>query len=237
MNIAIILAGGSGTRIGADCPKQFIDVLGKPVIAYTMQIFQSHELIDLIEVVCVKDYEERLQQIITREGLTKARLIVQGGEDFQHSVMNGVRGLKSVAKPDDIVLVHYAASPFTTPDIITDCIRVAREHGNSTSATPCYLLLGQNDDGKQSSRWIDRDRVMQLNTPQCFQYQYICSLYDRAEREGLLSRVEPHTTSLMYLMGETIYFAKGNQINIKITTPEDLQLFEGYALLQQQQHT
>jgi 2-C-methyl-D-erythritol 4-phosphate cytidylyltransferase len=95
------------------------------------------------------------------------------------------------------------------------------------------LLLGSNDDGQQSTQWIDRDKIMQLNSPQCFKFQYIEQLYQEAVEKDLLSQVEPHTTSLMYLMGRTIYFSKGNQTNIKITTKEDLALFEGYVLQKQ----
>ena len=147
--------------------------------------------------------------------------------------MNGVDNLKGTARPEDVLLVHYGASPFVSEEIITDGIRVCKEKGNCTSATPCYLLCGSNDDGEQSTRWVDRDAIMQLNSPQCFQYGYVKQLYQEAREQGLLDQVEPHTTSLMYRMGRTIYFSKGNQTNIKITTKEDLELFEGYVLMKQ----
>lgn len=233
MNIAIILAGGTGTRLGANTPKQFIKVWGKPVLAYTIEIFQNHPEIDAIEVVCVKSHMDYMKDLISEYKLDKVRWVCEGGADFQQSVINGVENLSGKVNPDDIVLVHYSASPFTTSDIITDGIKVAKEKGNATSATPCYLLLGSNDDGYQSSKWVDRDKVMQLNTPQCFKYSYVSELYKEAKKKDLLDNTEPHTTSLMYTMKRTIYFSKGNQTNIKITTKEDIEIFKGYILLTQ----
>lgn len=233
MNVAIILAGGVGSRVGAKKPKQFIKILGKPVIAYTLDAFEEHKEIDKIEVVCLKSHIEYLKEIIKEYDYKKVEWIVSGGKNFQESVMNGIDRLEKRVKDEDIVLVHYAASPFVTKEIITDGIRVAKKMGNSTSATPCYLLTGSNDDGLQSTKWIDRDKIMQLNAPQCFKYGYVKNLYDEAKEKDLLDKVEPHTTSLMYLMGKTIYFSKGNQTNIKITTKEDLDLFEGYILMKQ----
>lgn len=233
MNVSIILAGGTGTRVGIDRPKQFIEILGKPVIAYTVECFQNHPEIDVIEIVCVKDYMELLGKIIEEEKLSKVRWVTEGGDTFQKSVVNGVENLYGKVQDDDIVLIHYAASPFISEDIISDGIRVAKEKGNCVSATPCFLLMGSNDDNEKSTHWVDRDAVMQLNSPQCFQYGYVRQLYQQAKEENLLDKVEPHTTSLMYLMGRTIYFSKGNQTNIKITTKEDLALFEGYVLWKQ----
>lgn len=233
MNIAIILAGGVGNRVGARVPKQFVEVLGKPVISYTIEKFEKHNEIDEIEIVCHSEYREYMKTLIKKMGYKKIKSIVNGGKDFQESVINGVNGLKGKVNDNDIVLIHYAASPFVSEDIISDGIKVCKEKGNCTSATPCYLLTGSNDDGKKSTQWIDRDKIMQLNAPQCFKYDYIYQLYQEAQEKKLLDKVEPHTTSLMYLMGRTIYFSKGNQTNIKITTKEDLDLLEGYVLMNQ----
>lgn len=233
MNIAVILAGGVGNRVGAEIPKQFIDIYGKPVIAYTLECFQNHPEIDAVEIVCVKHYLDMLRTIVEHNKLSKVRWVTEGGDTFQESVINGVENLCGKARDDDIVLIHYAASPFVSEDIITDGIRVAKEKGNCVSATPCFLLMGSNDDNEKSTQWVDRDKVMQLNCPHCFQYGYVRQLYQQAKEKKLLDKVEPHITSLMYLMGCTIYFSKGNQTNIKITTKEDLALFEGYVLWKQ----
>lgn len=233
MNVPIILAGGVGSRVGAGKPKQFIEILGKPVLVYTIELFQNHPEIDAIEIVCIKSHIDYLKELIEKYNLTKVKWICEGGEDFQHSVINGVNNLKGKLTDEDIVLVHYGASPFTTEDIISDAIRVAKEKGNSSPAISSPLLLGSND-GEKSLNWIDRDKVMILNTPQGFKFSYVVQLYDEAIENDLLDKVEPHTTTLMYLMGREIYLSKSNQLNIKITTKEDLDLFKGYILMKSQ---
>lgn len=233
MNVPIILAGGVGSRVGAGKPKQFIEILGKPVLVYTIELFQNHPEIDAIEIVCIKSHIDYLKELIEKYNLTKVKWICEGGEDFQHSVINGVNNLKGKLTDEDIVLVHYGASPFTTEDIITDAIRVAKEKGNSSPAISSPLLLGSND-GDKSLNWIDRDKVMILNTPQGFKFSYVVQLYDEAIENDLLDKVEPHTTTLMYLMGREIYLSKSNQLNIKITTKEDLDLFKGYVMMKSQ---
>ena len=232
MNVPIILAGGVGSRVGADRPKQFIDILGKPVLVYTIELFQNHPEIDAIEVVCIKSHMDYLKGLVEEFNLTKVKWITEGGVDFQHSVMNGIENLKGELDDDDIVLVHYGASPFTTPDIVSDAIRVAKEKGNSSPAISSPLLLGSND-GDKSVNWIDRDAVMILNTPQCFKFGYVTQLFEEAVEKDLIDKVEPHTTTLMYLMGREIYLSKSNQLNIKITTKEDLDLFKGYVMMKQ----
>lgn len=233
MNVAVILAGGVGNRVGAGMPKQFIEVLGKPVLAYTIEAFQKHPEIDAIEVVCVQSHMEYLQEMADRYGLTKVRWIAEGGDTFQASVMNGIYHLEDKVKKDDIVLVHFGASPFIAPDLITDAIRVCREKGNAISTTPFYLLSGWKDDEEKSTGWIDRDTIACMNSPHAFRYELICRIYKEAQETGVIHEVEPHTTTLMYKMGIPIYFSKGSQTNIKITTREDLDLFEGYVLMKQ----
>ena len=96
MNYLLLMAGGVGNRVGANIPKQFIEVLGKPIIAYTMQIFQSHPEIDGIELVCIKGFEQNLRQMVEKYGITKVIKIVEGGIDYEHSIMNGIQGLKGM---------------------------------------------------------------------------------------------------------------------------------------------
>lgn len=231
MNIAIILAGGVGSRVNAGKPKQFVEVLGKPVLVYTIEKFQNHPQIDEIEVVCVEGYLDYVKKLAEAYGLNKVKHITKGGEDFQGSVMAGINNLKGYCQGDDLVLIHYGASPFVTGEIITDAISVCKEKGNCTSATPIFLLLGTND-GDRSKQWVDRDAVMALNAPQTFRFDYVTQLYEEACEKNLLDKVEPHTTSLMFLMGREIFFSQGSQTNIKITTKEDLELLEAYALFQ-----
>lgn len=232
MITAVILAGGSGTRVGADRPKQFVEVCGKPILAYTIEIYENHPEINAIEVVCHIDWIDYLNNLIQKYNYTKVKWVVRGGSTFQESVINGVHYLKGKIADEDIVMIHYGAAPFTSEKIITDGIRVCKEKGMSASCTPCYQLMGSNDENLKSCNWIDRDKVVQIACPQSFCYKYLLQVYREAEEQELLEKIEPHTTSLMYALGKEIYQSYGDQTNIKITTKEDLELFEGYILLQ-----
>lgn len=230
-NIAIILAGGVGSRVGSNIPKQFIEVQGRPVLAYTIETFQNNPDIDAIEIVCHKGYVEHLKKLILENEFTKVRWITPGGKDFQHSVLNGINNLKGKINDGDIVSIHFGASPFVSDEIISDSIKVCKEKGNAISTTPFFLLSGEKTTNEMSTQYIDRETVVCMNSPHSFKYGLISKIYDEAIRTGVINEVEPHTTTLMYKMGIPIYFSKGSQTNIKITTKEDLDLFEGYILL------
>lgn len=232
MIIAIILAGGVGSIVGADRPKQFVEVLNKPVLAYTIEIFESHPEVDAIEVVCHKSWKDYLQEMIEKYCYKKIRWIADGGDTFQNSVMNGVEYLKNKITTDDYVLIQYGAAPFTSEKIVTDVIRVMKEKESSVTATPCYQLLGSKD-GEVNKKWVDRDLFTQIACPYGFKYGYLLDVYKRAEEQGLIEKIEPHTTSLMYALGDELNLAYGDQTNIKITTKEDFDLFEGFVHMKQ----
>lgn len=238
MNVALILAGGVGSRLGAKIPKQFIEVLGKPVLAYTIEAFERHPEIDAVLVACVKPYIDYIWEMKEKYRLSKLKWVTEGGDTFQGSVLNGVRYLEDKISLDDIVLVHFGASPFLTDDIISDCIRVCRDKGNAVSTTDYYVLSGKKkstssvaDPENYSDEYIDRETIAVMNSPHAFKYSFISELYKKAIETGVINTVEPHTTTLMYAMGKRIYFALGSQNNIKITRKEDLDLFEGYVLM------
>lgn len=240
MNVAVVLAGGVGKRVGANIPKQFIEVLGKPILAYTMEAFQKCAEIDAIEVVCIKSYIGYMDEMKKKYGFDKLCWVVEGGDTFQESVMNGINYLEDKVNRNDIVLVHFGASPFIEDDIIVDAIRVCKERGNAISTTDFYVLSGIKDSvssvadpNNASSVYIDRDSIACMSTPHAFHYGFVNDLYREAVETGVINEVEPHTTTLMYKMGKKIYFSKGRQSNIKITQKEDLDLFEGYVLMRQ----
>ena len=240
MNIAVILAGGVGNRVGAGIPKQFIEVLGKPILAYTIEAFESHPEVDAILVVCVKNYIDYIAEMKEKYGFSKLHWVTEGGKTFQESVLNGINFLDDKIEDDDIVLVHFGASPFITADIISDCVRICKEKGNAISTTDYYLLSGEKkntasvaDSDNFSEKYINRDTIAVMNTPHAFQYSFIRNLYKEAIETGVINKVEPHTTTMMYEMGKKIYFAHGSQNNIKITRKEDIELFEGYILERQ----
>ena len=241
MNIAVIIAVGVGNRLGAGIPKQFVEILGKPILAYTLEPFDKHPDVDAILVVCVKPYMDYIWELKEKYGFNKLTWVTEGGDTFQGSVMNGVKFLKDKVSKDDTILFHFGASPFITEDIIADVIRVCKEKGTNAISTTDYLLLSGEkkitssvlDPENYTEKYINRDTVAVMNTPHAFQYGFIEDLYKEAVETGVIDTVEPHTTTLMYAMGKKIYFSKGSQTNIKITTKDDLVLFEGYVLEQQ----
>ena len=238
MTVAIILAGGVGSRLGAEKPKQFLNVLGKPIIVYTCEIYQQQSEVDAIEIVCHKDYITHMQDLARKHHLTKVKWICNGGDTFQSSCINGIRNLTDEVSREDMVIIHYAAAPFTSEQILTDAIKTCREKGNAVSAIPCFQLMGTNDDdGKSSRKWVNRDNYVQITCPYCFNYGYLIDLYDEAEKNDLLDKVEPHTTTLIQYLGKPLYLSYGDQTNIKITTKEDLFLFEGYVLMKEKKQS
>lgn len=229
MNYVIIIAGGVGSRLGAKVPKQFVEVLGKPIIAYTMEHFQNHPEIDGIELVCVDGFQEHLKCIVEKFGITKVIKIVKGGSEYECSIMNGVDGLEGIAKPNDVIMIHWSASPFINEEIITDNIRVCKEKGNAITASYSYLLYGTND-GDFARKNINRDTFMTLSAPQSFLYNVISDIYRQVKDKNMFDYVEAHTPAIMEELGIPIYFSKGSHTNIKITTKEDIILFLGYQL-------
>ena len=233
MITAMILAGGIGSRVGADRPKQFVEVLNKPVLAYTIEIFQRNPQIEAIESVCHKSWKNYLTEMIEKYRMAKVRWIADGGDTFQESVINGVNYLRDKIDEQDYVLIQYGSAPFTSDKIVNDVIRVMKEKESAVTATPCYQLMGSNDENGTSKNWVDRDKYIQVACPYGFRYAYLLDIYKRAAEEGLIKKIEPHTTSLMYALGDILYQAYGDQTNIKITTKEDLDMFEGYVLMQE----
>ena len=233
MITAMILAGGIGSRVGADRPKQFVEVLNKPVLAYTIDIFQRNPQIEAIEIVCHKSWKNYLTEMIEKYRMAKVRWIADGGDTFQESVINGVNYLRDKIDEQDYVLIQYGSAPFTSDKIVNDVIRVMKEKESAVTATPCYQLMGSNDENGTSKNWVDRDKYIQVACPYGFRYAYLLDIYKRAAEEGLIKKIEPHTTSLMYALGDILYQAYGDQTNIKITTKEDLDMFGGYVLMQE----
>lgn len=233
MNVAMILAGGVGTRMGADRPKQFVRVHGKPVIAHTLELFERSPRIDAVEVVLVRGWEEELRSVLSEFGLRKVRWVVEGGPTFMRSVYEGLKGLRGVLAADDVVMVHMSVAPFIGDDIIEDAIRICEEKGNSISENPCLLCMGTRDNDEYSTRSVLRETITGLNTPQTFRFGDLLDDYDRAEEGGYLDELEPHTTSLLYRHGKRLYFSKGSQMNVKITTRDDLELLEAYCIMRE----
>ena len=175
-NISLLIAGGAGSRMHQDIPKQFITVNERPVIVYTMEAFERHPEIDAIAVVCIEGWEQVLWAYAKQFNITKLRYVIPGGKTGQDSIRNGVMELEKHYAKDDLVLIHDAIRPMVSAEIISDNIRVAREYGNAITAIPCAEAMLQTDDGVVSTGAYPRDKLKRTQTPQAFRIEDICNL-------------------------------------------------------------
>lgn len=224
MNIALILAGGYGSRTQQDVPKQFMNVYEKPLIIYTLENFQRHPDIDAIAVVCLEGWHEILRAYARQYGITKLRWVVDGGSDGQESTWKGIEALRDTCGEDDIVIVHDAIRPFITPEVISDTIQVCRRKGSGLSAVRCQETIVRTKDGVSGDENIGRQEIMRVQTPQAYRYGKALWAYEEAARRGI--RGEVYINTLMLHLGERVYFSKGTEKNVKITTIDDLEVFK-----------
>lgn len=231
MNIAVILAGGTGSRVGAGIPKQFIKVFDKPILAYTLEVFQKNENIDAIEIVCHKDWIDEVNCICSKYNITKKKWLCTGGDSFQKSTMNGILYLKDKINCDDIVTISFGVSPMTPQSDIDDSINIAKKHGNGIAATDIVLCTCVKDDEFSSTHNVIRETLKGFANPWSFKFGELCELYERAINDNRIDKIEPHTTSLYFEYGKKIWFSQSTSQLCKITTKSDIDVFEGYLLL------
>lgn len=228
MNIGLIIAGGSGQRMHQDIPKQFLNVNDKPVIIYTLEAFQRHPNIDGIVVVCIDGWHEILSAYCKQFGITKLESIVSGGKNGQDSIRNGVYDIATRHSDDDIILVHDAIRPMVSEEIISDCIRVAREKGNAISVVPCTAAMLKTEDGESSTGMIPRDNLKTTQTPQAASVGKLVWAHKEALRRGITASVA--TCTMFIELGEKLYFSLGSEKNVKLTTPDDVEIFKALLI-------
>ena len=226
--IGLIIAGGSGARMHQDLPKQFLTVNEKPVIVYTLEVFQRHPEIDSIAVVCINGWENILWAYAKQFNITKLKYVVGGGATGQESIRNGVFELEKHFNEDDIILIHDAIRPMVSADIISDCIVKTRQYGNAITVIPCAGAMMQTEDGVVSVGSYPRDRLKRTQTPQGFKLGKICALHRKAIEKGITNSVASCT--LMIELGEQVYFSAGSEKNIKLTTVDDIDIFKALLL-------
>ena len=233
MTIAVILAGGVGNRLNAPIPKQFIEVAGKPVIVYTLEKFNANPDIDHIVIPCFEPYVEEVKSYKEKYGINKLLKVVPGGETFLNSCQVAADAIADICNKGDIYIMHMAVAPMVDDEVISDCVQVTKEKGNAFSADPSYKCMCEMTSLGESSKYLDREIIFALNTPQAFEYNKLMELFNNAGsiKEGL--DYDPHLSTLYQLQGETIYFSKSKATNIKITTKEDLELFASYIEMNQ----
>lgn len=207
MNIALLLAGGSGVRTEQDVPKQFLNVYEKPIILYTLEAFQKHPDINGIIVSCLDGWHEILRVYARDAGITKLQRIVKGGENGQASARNALRELQDICKEDDIVLIHDAIRPMVSADIISDCIVKCRQYGSGLAALRCQETIIRTQDGIKGNEGISRKDIMRVQTPQAYRYGQVMKAHEEALRKGITNAV--YTNTLMLDLGATLFLFPG----------------------------
>lgn len=225
MNTALIIAGGHGSRMGQDVPKQFLNVYDKPVIIYTLSIFQSHPEIDDICVVCIDGWHDVLRAYANQFGISKLSKIVSGGKTGQESIRNGILEIyKTSYQEDDIVLIHDAIRPMLSHNIISENIKVCREFGNAITVIPCQEAILVSSDNISSSSSYPRESLKRTQTPQTFFIKDIINLHNEAAKKNITNSIASCT--LMVELNKKVYFVNGSEKNIKLTTTDDLEIFK-----------
>lgn len=226
MNIAIIIAAGVGHRTGQYIPKQFINVLDKPIIIYTMEKFQKSKNIDAIEVVCLSGWEEVLKAYALQYGIAKLKWIVPGGNSSQESIYAGLKKLEGEVNKKDIVIIHDGIRPMVEDVVLDSCIETCRKYGNGITALPVYEQVFKVYSENSSKEYIPRDYLKILQTPQAYQYGEIKEAYDEAFEKEIGIQASAYANTMMTELGKTLYFSQGSTKNIKITTKEDIEIFK-----------
>ena len=229
-NVALIIAGGSGHRMGQDIPKQFINVYDKPVLIYTLEGFQKHPQIDTIEVVCIDGWHDVLWAYAKQFGIDKLQWIVSGGETGQESIRNGVYNLEDKCSKDDIIIIHDGIRPLVDATVLTDVIMKCNMHGNAVTSMPYneQIFVVDEKDDTITTKYIPRDTLRRVATPQAYRFGILDEKYHEAYEKKIGIYGSSYTNTMMVELGETLHFAAGSDKNIKLTTKDDLEMFKAY---------
>lgn len=228
VNVAVILAGGRGSRFGGELPKQFVEVRGKPVLAYTLEAFGRAPEIDAIEVVCQPEHDDRVREIARRCGIEKPLVLAPGGESCPESIRSGFFALREALSEEDIVLLHMGVSPLVTQSDIAGALAVCRERGCCFTMHPVTICMARAGGEGWADEDAPKERYIELNTPWAFRYGAVLSLYEALERRGHRLSETDYTLSLWLADGRRAWYRRGSDRGrLKITTPHDLDVFEG----------
>lgn len=227
MNIAIILAGGTGQRLGAAVPKQFLGILGKPMIVHALQIYEQSSHIDAIEVVCIPEYIPLVWEYGERWSIKKLKWVVPGGSSCQDSTRNGIFALDGICSDKDVLMLGMSTSVFVDEDIIADSLRVCKEHGNAFAAMQCIYNIAKTLDGFSSKGLEYKETHKTLNMPWTAPFETFNRLYRKAYAENIETAPTSYAPTLFLAMGEVLYLSMDTPKNkLHVTTQDDLDIIE-----------
>lgn len=223
MNIAILLAGGTGQRFGADKPKQFVDILDKPMIVYAMEIYEKSPLIDALEVVCVPEYIDYVWELSKQYHITKLKWVCAGGASCQESTRNGIFNLEGVCSDNDMITLNMSSSIFVSEDILQDSFEVAKKYGSAFACMQCIYNNAETEDGCSSTKINFKEKNRTINMPWTSSFGKLNTLYHTAFEKGIEVGEASYMPTLFIAMNEPIYFSKDDGLNkIHVTRPADL---------------
>lgn len=223
MNIAVIFAGGVGSRMNSKkaLPKQFLCMHGKPIIIHTLEHFEDHEEIDAIVIACVKEWIEYMENLVKKYNITKVCKVVPGGSTGQLSIYNGLCAAEEIADGESIVLIHDGVRPLINSKLISDSVRTVKEHGSAITSVHVKetVLMVKNENENRIDYVPDRANTRLARAPQSFWLHEILQAQRKAISEGKTEFID--SCSLMQYFGKELYLIDGPMENIKITTPDD----------------
>lgn len=216
--------------MGQDIPKQFINVYDKPVIIYTLEGFQQHPEVNSITVVCIDGWQDMLKAYAKQFGITKLDRVVMGGKTGQESIRNGVEALSGFANPGDVVVIHDGIRPLVEASVLSDVIQKCKQYGNAVTSLPYneQLFVIDEEDGSITHKYIPRDTLRRVSTPQAYEYEILANAYEEAFEKKIGIYGSSYTNTMMADLGHTLHLAAGSDKNIKLTTKDDIEVFKAY---------
>lgn len=228
MATAIVIAGGVGKRMGMEIPKQFIMVNEKPIIIYTLESFDRHPKIDQVVVVCKHGWEDTMWGYIHEFGIKKVKWVIPGGKIGQESINNGVQFLDDKCEDGETVVIHDGIRPLVDELVLSDVIVKCQEYGTAVTSLPYNEQIFIKKTEETTERYIDRNTLRRVGTPQAYKYGMLRDAYKEAVAKNIGMSDSSYTNTMMVDLGHTLHFAAGSDKNIKLTNTDDLALFKAY---------
>lgn len=224
MNIAIIFAGGTGQRMNTKTkPKQFLELHGKPILIYTLELFQQAPSIDGIVLVMIEKWIPYTENLIDLYRITKVKAVIPGGKSGQGSIFNGIKKTYEMFPKDSTVLIHDGVRPLVDVETIEKCIKCTKKKGNAITVSPAIETIALLDDNGEVGKILPRSSCQLAKAPQCFVLKDIYAAHCKAIEEGRPDFID--SASIMQFYGHKLYTVQGPAENIKITTPGDFYIF------------